>query len=85
MQSAKCVENGYFDWEPYTNYDRIMDMTIDEMAEWMMQDKSPVGEVTGLACRHCYTGCWHESIVIPTKELVVNWLNNRVEIDDESK
>lgn len=37
MQSAKCVENGYFDWEPYTNYDRIMEMNADELAEWISE------------------------------------------------
>lgn len=87
MLSTKCVENNYFDWEPFTNADHIKSMTVDELAEWILKCKRNSGGIHGLLCNDWGIGCWYKcknshicedtngSI---TKEVIVKWLNSQV-------
>lgn len=42
MLSSKCVENNYFDWEPFTYGDYIRSMSGEEMAEFFYKHRAEI-------------------------------------------
>lgn len=72
LLSANCLQYGLCDWEPYTNYDHIKNMWLNEMAEFLCS----FGDCGCCPARDC---CDRR------QNGFREWLKMKVKVDEQSK